>query len=240
MGLVTLDPSTLQYFRRLEAINPWTHHSVHPDEVSGLIEVVPPDNRIRLTHLKTGYRDQSDIPTGAISFHTHNVPPGDLYHNNLSTDVPSWQDFRSVALATLSQGLHDHLVFTPNYTYVLSVTPGLLSNLQEQAHLGHNALVAFATSKTHGKYTALVNRVGVNYGAAFIQDWIDTMRQVGFVVEQRRQDEAVTIDTTGLLPPVQGTSTPLQPDTSTAQAAAIVVVIVLLMGLVLYVLWRPG
>ena len=238
MVLIELGEKDVQYFKNLEAIDPWTHHSVHPDEVSGAItvqEMAPGKHEIKIAELTTGHRTGATLPPGAVSFHTHNVAPGDVFHANLSTDVPSWQDFRTIAIQSLTAGLKDHLIFTPNYSYVISVGPTLMGNLQEQARLSKNSLTTFATGKTQARYTALVNHVGANYGANFIAHWIEEMRSVGFVIEQRREGQPLYFDYTGPLPASQDISVPLEPDTP---AWAIVAAGVLLVLMALYVIWK--
>ena len=242
MVLVQLGEKDVQYFKNLEAIDPWTHHSVHPDEVSGALIVgmtAGGKHQVKIAELSTGHRTDSVPPKGAVTFHTHNVASGEVYHPNLSTDVPSWQDCRMIVIDTITQGLKDHLIFTPNYTYVISVGPVLLRNLKEQAHLSSNSLKVFATAKTQGRYTALVNKIGANYGADFIAHWIGELREVGFVIEQRREGDSVVFDYTGPLPMNQGVSVPLEPDrTSEAEIAAIALGIALLIGILLYIIWK--
>lgn len=244
MVLVQLSDKDVAYFRGLEAVDPWTHHSVHPDEVSGALVVSPaPGGKytVKIAELKTGHRTNSATPKGAVTFHTHNVAPGDIFHSNLSTDVPSWQDFRMVALETTLQGLKDHLIFTPNYTYVVSCGPVLLRNLNEQARLSKNSLVTFATAKTQARYTALVNHIGANYGADFIAHWVEEMRGVGFVIEQRREGQTVFFDYTGPLPMSQDVSVGLEPDTQSAlntEMALIVVGSLVMVAFILWVIWK--
>lgn len=236
MVLVQLGDDEVRYFQSLEAVDPWTHHSVHPDEVSGALSVTRVGDRyqVRLAQILTGHRTDSAVPPGSISFHTHNVPPGDVYHQHLSTDVPSWQDFRAIALASVQHGLQDHLVFTPNYTYVVSVSPTLLRNLHEQARQSRNSLETFVTAKTQARYTALVNRAGANDGPNFVASWLAEMRQVGFEIEQRRQGESVSFNYNGPLPG----KTPTAPAVPVAPIAIAVLLTVLLIGLVWYLLWE--
>lgn len=236
MVLVQLSSKQVEYFKNLEAINPWTQRSEHPDEVAGEL-TVDKNGNVQITNLSTGVRTETHPLPGAVTFHTHNVPPGDVYHNNLSTDVPSWQDFRTVCVGTMQHGLKDHLIFTPNYSYVVSVGPVLLRNLQEQARLGTNSFMTFATLKTHGRYVALVNSIGANYGANFISQWIDEMRKVGFVIEQRRKGETVYFESAGPLPESQNVSSPLETDNAVAvygNLAAIGAVGVLVLLLMLW------
>jgi len=241
MVLVELGEKDISYFKNLEAIDPWTHHSVHPDEVSGALtveETTPGKHEVKIAELSTGHRTGADLPPGAVSFHTHNVAPGDVFHPNMSTDVPSWQDFRTIAIQSLTGGLKDHLVFTPNYSYVISVGPTLMENLREQARLSKNSLTTFATGKTQGRYTALVNHIGANYGSNFIAHWIEEMRSVGFVIEQRREGQPLYFDYTGPLPASQDMSVPLDPDAPDYTVWAIIAAVALLVLMVLYVIWK--
>lgn len=240
MVLVELGQKDLDYFKHLEAIDPWTHHSVQPDEVSGAIVVEPTTTgyRVKLAEVTTGHRTGSNLPKGAVSFHTHNVAPGDVFHPNLSTDVPSATDFRTIAIQSLTGGLKDHLVFTPNYSYVISVGPTLMKNMIKQRQLSKNSLMTFVTGKTQGRYTALVNNIGANYGAAFISHWIEEMRSVGFVIEQRREGQPVYFNYTGPLPASQNVSVPLEADAPDYNTAIIIAAGVLVMLMAMYVIWK--
>ena len=241
MVLVPLGEKARQYFKNHDRIDLWTHHSVHPDEVSGALtvqETAPGKHEVKIAELTTGHRTGATLPPGAVSFHTHNVAPGDVFHANLSTDVPSWEDFRTIAIQSLTAGLKDHLIFTPNYSYVISVGPILMGNLQEQARLSKNSLTTFATGKTQARYTALVNHIGSNYGATFIERWIEEMRSVGFVIEQRREGQPLYFDYTGPLPASQNISVPLEPDTPDYTVWSIVAAAVLLVLMILYIIWK--
>jgi len=171
---------------------------VHPDEVAGALEIVGGDDDgqdadavVKVVDVRQGQKTSSNPPSAPITFHTHNVAPGTVYSKNMSTDVPSWQDFQSIALMTIEGPLLDHLVFTPNYTYVISVGPRLLAQLKKQKALSENSLDAFIQGKTQTTYNALVNRDGENFGASFVRDWIDAMEKVGFVIEQRHAGQDV-------------------------------------------------
>lgn len=194
MVVVHLGTETLDYFRDLESIDA-KQHSVHPNEIAGALEIVRGGGvdgaTVKVIDVQKGQRTSSAPPSAAITFHTHNVAPGTVYSKNMSTDVPSWQDFQTIALTTLDGPLREHLVFTPNYTYVISVGETLLAQLQKQKALSQNSLESFIQGKTQSTYNALVNRDGENFGASFVHDWIAAMKNVGFVIEQRHAGQDV-------------------------------------------------
>jgi len=197
MVQVHLGTETVDYFRNLESLNS-KRQSTHPDEVAGALEIVGSpesgDAVVKVVDVRKGERTSSEPPKGAITFHTHNVAPGTTYSKNMSTDVPSWQDFQVIALSTVEGTLKEHLVFTPTYSYVISVGSQLLDQLKKQKALSQNSLEAFVQGKTQSTYNALVNRDGENFGGAFVADWINAMKNVGFVIEQRHAGQDLTFE----------------------------------------------
>ena len=195
---VTLQPSIIAYFKNLEVIDPATGQSTHPDEYSGLLQVKS-DGSVRLADVHSYARTRSQVPLGAVNFHTHNVPPGSKFAPNLSSDVPSWQDMNLIVVDTLHHGLKDHLVFTPNYSYVISLSPGLRRQFADQSRIGANNLNAHIYSKTKAVYNKLVNKHGENFGRAFVLDWLTELRREGFVIQQRREGDPISFEVTGAL-----------------------------------------
>lgn len=193
---VTLQPSIIAYFKNLEYVDPATGQSTHPDEYSGTMQVLS-DGNVRLVDVRAYARTRSQVPFGAVNFHTHNVPPGSKFAPNLSSDVPSWQDMNLIVVDTLQHGLKDHLVFTPNYSYVLSVSPPLRRYFAEQSRIGANNLNAAIYSKTKAVYNKLVNKHGENFGRAFVLDWLTELRREGFVVQQRREGDPISFEVEG-------------------------------------------
>lgn len=193
MTIVTLNPKQIDLFKRLTSTkSDGTSHIKR--ETSGRFTVDPSNGKVQVSDFALSENQTSSKPpTGAVTFHTHNVPPQHVLHRYMSTDVPSWQDFKLVAMDSLFGNLQNHVIFTPNFTYVVGVSAPLRARLLQfdDRSSAKNRILALTQHEYHNMTS---QHGGTNQGKAFLNDWVQRMQEVGFMVQRVRSGEPVTFD----------------------------------------------
>ena len=198
MTVVTLSPKQVEAFKKLTSVKE-DGTSYVKRETSGRFIMDPSTGGVKVTDFELSENQTtSKPPAGAVTFHTHNVPPQHVAHRYMSTDVPSWQDFKLVAMDSIFGNLQNHVIFTPNFTYVVGVSPQLRSRLMqfEDRTSAQNRVLAL----TQHEYNKLVSQHGTNQGKPFLNEWIEKMRDVGFHVQRVRAGEVVSFNMAETIP----------------------------------------
>lgn len=131
-----------------------------------------------------------------ISFHTHVLEPGEEYIRDMPVDIPSGQDIASIVRDTIYHRLDKHLLFTPGYTYILSLRAPqrkYLMGMKDRpkdldSWLWYHVLYHWEGSLP--KYQA-------PYATKYAYAWIKYMRKVGFNIERVEAGKKVHFEIEG-------------------------------------------
>lgn len=206
---VHLDQPKIQFFRHL-AYSPFVdgngvplsgvssaalaqaRQSKAPVELSGTINLRK-DGEIELVQIQFGDLMGTQLPQGALTFHTHTVPPGTTSERNMSTDVPSPVDLTSIAMSIVFHGAREHLVFTPHYVYTITLYKEFFDQLLHSAAQMSSSQLERQTSATlDATYQQLIQTHGQNFGAAFVQDWMDHVQNQGYNIHRFEDHQDVS------------------------------------------------
>jgi hypothetical protein len=159
-------------------------HGNAPVELSGTINLQQ-NGELELVSIQFGDLMGTQLPKGALTFHTHTVPPGTSNEINMSTDVPSPVDLASIAMSIVFHGAREHLVFTPHYVYTITLYKEYFDTLQQQASRMASSELERQTSTALDKsYQELIQKHGQNFGSGFVRDWLDWVQRQGYNIHR--------------------------------------------------------
>lgn len=164
-------------------------------ELSGIIEVDAKTGDPTQVQVFFGDSMSSQLPDAPVTFHCHTDAPDASLKVNLSTDVVSPRDMASLGLALTQQGAIVHLVFTPNYSYTISVSSNGTGKLFEHAARANaGTLEDLIHEDVRTKYDALVDQHTQNSGKNFMVDWLSYLKNYGFTIGQYRAQDPIAFE----------------------------------------------
>jgi hypothetical protein len=189
--LVRFDQPTIRFFRDLRYRPNGTDGKPSPVELSGTIDLTA-QGTISQVHVFFGDKMGSQLPEGALTFHTHTVPNDQTETMDMSTDSPSPADLASVALAIVFRGAREHLVFTPHYVYAITLYAETFDAMkQKSAMMSSSELESTLSRELEAKYDELTRHHGQNFGAPFILDWMKDLQNMGINMRRFEMGEDV-------------------------------------------------
>ena len=185
---ITINRQKVDFFNSMQYFGP----NGKEHEISGQILLNSGDNNVKGTKIFFGGDSNTFLPQGALTFHKHTVLDS-IKQSYMSTDVPSPTDMVSIGLSILYHGAEDHVIFTPNYTYVITWYGDALKRLKMDARdMSVNQVEQIMNKNLEKLYKVVQdNEGGKNYGQSFCEAWIQALRSIGYDIRVFNKGEPV-------------------------------------------------
>ena len=161
------------------------------NELAGVLNIdYHNNNKIKGDEIEfNGDEMSATLPEGSVTFHKHTVL-GDKKFPYMSTDVPSPTDIASIAIAILFRGAKEHLIFTPNFVFTISLYQETFDQMMRLANkTGLDSFEEHLRQELNKQYQKIQNQIGQNHGRSFVEKWLQFLKQYGININVGHYNE---------------------------------------------------